>query len=124
MAYLLEPPTLRLMMPTLKPDGWRSYAAPRCPTLLYEDGCRLKSVVAIFIGAGLGALLLWRLDLTLNSYFPGIPPGTLAANLDHVLNPPHPRLWTVAVGTISRRLRCSRVASGGLFREFAVSRAA
>jgi CrcB protein len=41
----------------------------------------LKSIIAIFIGAGLGALLRWWLGLTLNSYFPTIPPGTLAANL-------------------------------------------
>ena len=41
----------------------------------------MKSIVAIFIGAGLGALLRWWLGLTLNSYFPSIPPGTLAANL-------------------------------------------
>jgi fluoride exporter len=41
----------------------------------------LKSVIAIFVGAGLGALLRWRLGLMLNSYFPIIPPGTLAANL-------------------------------------------
>jgi fluoride exporter len=34
-----------------------------------------------FIGAGFGALLRWWLGLTLNSYFPSIPPGTLAANL-------------------------------------------
>lgn len=38
-------------------------------------------MIAIFIGAGLGALLRWWLGLTLNSYFPGVPPGTLAANL-------------------------------------------
>jgi fluoride exporter len=41
----------------------------------------LRSIIAIFIGAGLGALLRWWLGLTLNSYFPSIPPGTLAANL-------------------------------------------
>jgi fluoride exporter len=41
----------------------------------------LKSLIAIFIGAGLGALLRWWLGLTLNNYFPRIPPGTLAANL-------------------------------------------
>ncbi len=80
MAYLLEPPRLRLMMPTREPDGWRRYAAP-CPTSTYEDRCPLKSIIAIFIGAGLGALLRWWLGLTLNSYFPSIPPGTLAANL-------------------------------------------
>jgi CrcB protein len=41
----------------------------------------LKSIIAIFIGAGAGALLRWWLGLTLNSYFPTVPPGTLAANL-------------------------------------------
>ena len=41
----------------------------------------MKSLIAVFIGAGLGALLRWWLGLTLNSYFPRIPPGTLAANL-------------------------------------------
>lgn len=41
----------------------------------------MKSIIAIFTGAGLGALLRWWLGLTLNSYFPSIPPGTLAANL-------------------------------------------
>jgi hypothetical protein len=44
---------------------------------------------AIFVGAGLGALLRWRLRLTLNGFFPSMPPGTLAAILrrpDHLLN--------------------------------------
>ncbi|HWJ34109.1 MAG TPA: fluoride efflux transporter CrcB [Steroidobacteraceae bacterium] len=41
----------------------------------------MKSIIAIFIGSGLGALLRWWLGLSLNSYFPSIPPGTLAANL-------------------------------------------
>jgi len=40
-----------------------------------------KSMVAICIGASLGALLRWWLGARLNSYFPSIPPGTLAANL-------------------------------------------
>lgn len=40
-----------------------------------------KSVVAIALGAGIGALLRWQLGLRFNSYFPDIPPGTLAANL-------------------------------------------
>jgi fluoride exporter len=40
-----------------------------------------KSVLAISVGAALGALLRWVLGLTLNSLFPAIPPGTLAANL-------------------------------------------
>jgi fluoride exporter len=46
-----------------------------------RDRCRLKSIIAIFIGAGLGALLRWWLALKLNSHFPMVPPGTLAANL-------------------------------------------
>ena len=48
---------------------------------VYGGGCRLKSIIAIFIGAGSGALLRWWLGLTLNSHFPSVPPGTLAANL-------------------------------------------
>jgi CrcB protein len=41
----------------------------------------LKSVVAISVGASLGALLRWWLGLALNGLFPTVPPGTLAANL-------------------------------------------
>lgn len=41
----------------------------------------LKSILAICVGASLGALLRWWLGLALNSLFPTIPPGTLAANL-------------------------------------------
>src|ERR1700689_4516486 len=40
-----------------------------------------KPIIAISIGASLGALLRWRLGAMLNSYFPSIPPGTLTANL-------------------------------------------
>ena len=40
-----------------------------------------KAVVAISIGASLGALLRWWLAMRLNGLFPAIPPGTLAANL-------------------------------------------
>jgi len=40
-----------------------------------------KSVLAISTGAALGALLRWQLGLKLNSVFPTVPPGTLAANL-------------------------------------------
>lgn len=41
----------------------------------------LKSIIAISLGASLGALLRWWLGLLLNGLFPTIPPGTLAANL-------------------------------------------
>jgi CrcB protein len=40
-----------------------------------------KSVLAISLGAALGALLRWGLGTRLNEMFPAIPPGTLAANL-------------------------------------------
>ena len=40
-----------------------------------------KSILAIAAGAALGALLRWQLGAKLNSIFPTIPPGTLAANL-------------------------------------------
>lgn len=40
-----------------------------------------KSILAISLGAALGALLRWQLGSKLNSLFPTIPPGTLVANL-------------------------------------------
>lgn len=39
------------------------------------------ALLAIGIGAALGAWLRWALGLGLNLLFPAIPPGTLAANL-------------------------------------------
>ena len=41
----------------------------------------MSSVLAIAFGAALGAVLRWQLGARLNSVFPAIPPGTLAANL-------------------------------------------
>jgi fluoride exporter len=41
----------------------------------------LRSVIAVCVGASLGALLRWWLGSQLNNLFPAIPPGTLAANL-------------------------------------------
>ena len=40
-----------------------------------------KPIIAIAIGSVLGGLLRWGLGLKLNSLFPDMPPGTLAANL-------------------------------------------
>lgn len=40
-----------------------------------------KSIIAVAIGAGLGALLRWWLSAKLNALFPAIPPGTLASNM-------------------------------------------
>jgi len=39
------------------------------------------AVISVFGGAGLGALLRWRLGLWLNPVFPTVPLGTVAANL-------------------------------------------
>jgi CrcB protein len=39
------------------------------------------SILAVFGGAGLGALLRWWLGLLLNPVFPTVPLGTVAANL-------------------------------------------
>jgi CrcB protein len=41
----------------------------------------LTSILAISVGAALGAVSRWLLGMTLNTLFPTIPPGTLAANL-------------------------------------------
>lgn len=41
----------------------------------------LKSILAICLGASLGALLRWVLSMQLNALFPAIPPGTLLSNL-------------------------------------------
>lgn len=41
----------------------------------------LGSVLAISLGAALGALLRWALALGLNGLFPTVPPGTLLANV-------------------------------------------
>lgn len=40
-----------------------------------------KAVLAISLGAALGALLRWQLGIRLNALFPTLPPGTLVANL-------------------------------------------
>ena len=40
-----------------------------------------KTVMAIAVGAALGALMRWQLGLRLNGLLPSVPPGTLAANL-------------------------------------------
>lgn len=40
-----------------------------------------KPILAISLGAALGALLRWQLGAKLNSFLPSLPPGTLTANL-------------------------------------------
>ena len=41
----------------------------------------LKAILAVSIGSAVGGLLRWILSLKLNSAFPALTPGTLAANL-------------------------------------------
>jgi CrcB protein len=41
----------------------------------------LSSIALISVGAAAGAVLRWLLGLGINSLFPAVPPGTLAANL-------------------------------------------
>jgi CrcB protein len=40
-----------------------------------------KSLHAVAVGSALGALLRWSLGMKLNGLLPGVPPGTLLANL-------------------------------------------
>lgn len=40
-----------------------------------------KSILAVALGAALGALLRWVLGLKLNTLLPSMPPGTVVANL-------------------------------------------
>jgi fluoride exporter len=54
-------------------------APPGCRGILLP--AMLTSVLAIAIGAALGAIVRWLLALGLNGLFPTLPPGTLAANL-------------------------------------------
>ena len=41
----------------------------------------MTAVLAIGIGAALGAVLRWLLGLWMNAWLPEVPPGTLAANV-------------------------------------------
>ncbi len=41
----------------------------------------MRSILAIALGASLGALLRWQLGVRFNALWAAVPPGTLAANL-------------------------------------------
>ncbi|MGQ0524231.1 MAG: fluoride efflux transporter CrcB [Betaproteobacteria bacterium] len=41
----------------------------------------LKAILAVSIGSAAGGLLRWAISVKLNSAFPALAPGTLAANL-------------------------------------------
>lgn len=64
------------------PDGGPAGARPVDGPSNHEAGVLMwKAIVAISVGASLGALLRWWLGTLLNAHFPTVPPGTLAANL-------------------------------------------
>ena len=42
---------------------------------------QLLSALAVFVGAGFGALLRWAFSLAFNPVFPTLPLGTLASNI-------------------------------------------
>lgn len=72
-------------MPAIHPCGPQTGTPEGQRTVLehtfYEDIAVLNSILAIALGSVLGGLCRWGLGLKLNSLFPSIPPGTLAANL-------------------------------------------
>jgi CrcB protein len=41
----------------------------------------IPSVLAVCVGASLGAILRWKIGVALNALFPEIPPGTWLANM-------------------------------------------
>lgn len=47
----------------------------------YAGPMMWTSILAIGLGAALGALLRWQLAVWLNALIPNLPPGTLVANL-------------------------------------------
>jgi CrcB protein len=47
----------------------------------YFQSDRLISLLAAVFGGALGCIARWQLASVLNSLFPAVPPGTLAANL-------------------------------------------
>ncbi|WP_292977902.1 fluoride efflux transporter CrcB [Nitrosomonas sp.] len=46
-----------------------------------EAGVLIRSLLAISLGASLGAILRWGLGMAFNALFPTIPPGTWLANM-------------------------------------------
>ena len=56
----------------------------------------IQSFLAVFLGAGIGAVVRWQLGAALNPLFPTVPLGTLAANLSGGF------LIGVAIGLIAR----------------------
>lgn len=75
----------------------------------YTAPAMFASLLAISVGASLGAILRWLLSVSLNGLFPTLPPGTLVANVlggwliglalvwfaQHPALPPHWRLLVI-----------------------------
>jgi CrcB protein len=65
----------------LNPGGSRRRARLSIDLRKNLDRMMWSPVLAISLGAAAGALMRWQLGVGLNSFFPSVPPGTLAANL-------------------------------------------
>lgn len=59
---------------TVESEDGAEYEKDRTMPIIY-------SILAIAVGAAIGANIRWLLGIALNAYLPDLPPGTLAANL-------------------------------------------
>lgn len=78
---------------TILQDGSDRTARPfehlLSPVVTIDDGIivvwrrcvQWMSLIAVFVGAGLGAVCRWLLGIALNPMFPTLPPGTLLVNV-------------------------------------------
>jgi len=73
-AHQYDPNTAHSEGQTTESESGAEFAEDETMPLTY-------SILAIALGAALGANLRWGLGLGLNSLFPNMPPGTLVANL-------------------------------------------
>lgn len=67
-----------------RPQGRAVKSRPRAKIAArarYAAPMMWTSILAISLGAALGALLRWQLAVWLNALVPNLPPGTLVANL-------------------------------------------
>ena len=64
-----------------------------------------KSLLAVAVGSALGALLRWSLGMKLNGLLPGVPPGTLLANLLGAFIMGVARAWLAGSAAVSPEWR-------------------